>query len=218
MNRRLVEGLREELADLYMQSCATVPTAESPREKCSGERTPGEKSPGEKSPRGAYRRPDRSRFLTRLTADMRRPGFAMVLAEADGLVGCAYGFPVRGDGSWGLGFDGALPLGMEQLTRSGRAFAFTDILVRPPPQGRELARRLQKRLLTDHRASLGVTSVDQADVTTLAALRSWGWLDAGDVWRPAGPTVFRVLILPFGEQTLARPDELARHAWTRWPD
>ncbi|MFE7170262.1 hypothetical protein [Streptomyces sp. NPDC057616] len=74
LNRRLVEDLREDLAGLYVES-----------------RVP---APGD-----AYRRPGRQDFLNRLAADMGRPGFAMVIAESDGLMRCAFGFPVRGDGS-----------------------------------------------------------------------------------------------------------------------
>ena len=41
----------------------------------------------ETAPHEAYRRPSRRRFLNRLASDIRRPGFAMVIAETDGLVG-----------------------------------------------------------------------------------------------------------------------------------
>lgn len=106
LNRWLVEGLREDLAVLYMRS-RTTPS---------------------RDPNG---RPSRQNFLNRLTEDMRRPGFAMVIAETDSLRGCAFGFPVGG-GSWWLGFDGALPRSIEQLTVSGNVFAFAGILVRGP--------------------------------------------------------------------------------------
>ncbi|MEI5098487.1 hypothetical protein RB200_07160 [Streptomyces sp. PmtG] len=194
VNRWLVEDLRQDLADLYVASCGT--------------------DPGEE-----YRSPSREDFLNRLTDDVRRPGFAMVIAETDGLVGCVFGFPVPGDGFWWLGFDGALPRSIEQLTRSDRVFAITNILVRPHPQvqGRDLARRLQGRVLTDHQASLGTTLVDQADRRALQSFRSWGWQDLGEIWRPTGHTMFRVLVLPLGERTVARLEGLARHAWTRWP-
>ncbi|MDC0770702.1 hypothetical protein [Streptomyces sp. HD] len=178
LNRRLVEGLREDLAGLYVES--RVPTAGD-----------------------AYCRPGRQDFLNRLTADMGRPGFAMVIAESDGLMGCAFGFPVRGDGSWWLGFDGVLPRGVGQLTVSGNVFAFGDILIRPHPQDRELAHRVQERLLTDHQATLGATLVDGADHPALAALRSWGWLDVGELRRPLGVTTFRALVFPLGERTTA---------------
>lgn len=183
LSRWLVEGLHEDLARLYAESRATPPG-------------------------DPYRRPSRENFLNRLTADMRRPGFAMVIAETDSLTGCAFGFPVGGDGSWWLGFDGALPRSIEQLTASGSVFAFADILIRPHPQDRELARRVQERLLTDHQASLGATLVDRADRQALAAFRSWGWLDVGELRRPAGATTFRALVLPFGERTTARLEGL----------
>ncbi|MEU9172135.1 hypothetical protein AB0D34_30815 [Streptomyces sp. NPDC048420] len=183
LNRWLVEDLRDDLADLYAESRTTAPG-------------------------DAYRSPSRQNLLNRLTADMRRPGFAMVIAETDSLMGCAFGFPVRGDGSWWLGFDGALPRGIEQLTVSGNVFAFADILIRPHPQDRELARRVQERLLTDHQATLGATLVDRADHPTLAVLRSWGWLDIGELRRPLGATTFRALVLTLGERTTARLEGL----------
>ncbi|MEV5777912.1 hypothetical protein AB0L49_43045 [Streptomyces antimycoticus] len=183
LNRWLAEGLREDLADLYVESRVTAPG-------------------------DPYRRPSHKNFLGRLTTDMRRLGFGMVIAGTDSLTGCAFGFPVRGDGSWWLGFEGPLPRSIEQLTAAGNAFVFDDILIGPHPQDRGLARRLQGRLLTDHQASLGATLVDQADRPTLAALRSWGWLDVGELRRPAGSTTFRALIFPLGERIMARLDGL----------
>ncbi len=197
-NRRLAQSLGGELADLYVASRKT-------------------------SPRDPYRRTDRTdrtdrqSFLNRLASDIRRPGFAMVIAETDGLVGCAFGFPVRGDGFWWPGFDGALPRGIEQLAESGSVFAIVDTLVRPHPRDQDVARRLQERLLTDHRASLGATLVDRADHLTLSALHSWGWLDAGVVWKSTSATVHRVLVLPLGERAAAKLEGLADDPWTRWP-
>ncbi|GCB42755.1 hypothetical protein SNL152K_38 [Streptomyces sp. NL15-2K] len=178
-----MDGLREDLVALYVESRATPPG-------------------------DPYRRPSRQNFLNRLTVDMRRPGFAMVIAETDSLTGCAFGFPVGGDGSWWLGFDGVLPRSVEQLTVSDHIFAFADILIRPHPQDREPARCLQEWLPTDHQVSLGATLVDRADRQALAALRSWGWLDIGELRRPAGATTFRALVLPFGERTTARLEGL----------
>jgi hypothetical protein len=76
---------------------------------------------------------------------------------------------------------------------------------------------LQERLLTDQQATLGATLVDRADRPTLTALRSWGWLDLGEIWRPISDTVLRVLVLPVGELTAVRLEGLANDAWTRWP-
>ncbi|WP_225859088.1 hypothetical protein [Streptomyces albicerus] len=174
VNCSLAQDLGGKLADLYVDARET-------------------------SPSETYRAPGRQDFLNRLTGDIRRPGFAMAIAETDCLVGCTYGFPVRSDGFWWLGFDGALPRSIEQLTESGNVFAITDILVRPHPQDQDMARRLQERLLSDHQATLGATLVDQADHPALTALRSWGWLDVGEIWRPVSATLLRVLVLPLGE-------------------
>ncbi|MEV5355650.1 hypothetical protein ACIPM2_06750 [Streptomyces sp. NPDC086081] len=123
----------------------------------------------------------RSAFLRRLAADLRRPGFELVIAESTELTGCAYGFPVRGDGPWWEGLDGFLPGDVLRTAASGRLFAISVILV-PPRVRREnqsrpwnLARRLQRRLLTDHGAALGVMLVSRSDGRTTEALRSWGW-------------------------------------------
>lgn len=191
VNRRMAQDLGEELADLYLASHETPP-------------------------RAAYRRPGRRHFLNRLASDVRRPGFAMVVAETDHLVGCAFGFPIRNDGFWWLGYDGALPHSIGQLTGSDRVLRVTDVLVSPHPRDKSVARRLQERLLTDQRATLGATLVDRADQPTLTTLRSWGWLDVGEIWRPVSATVLRVLVLPVGARTAARPADPAHGAWTRW--
>lgn len=183
LNRWLVESLREDLVDLYGESRATAPG-------------------------DPYRCPSRQNFSDRLTTDMRRPGFAMVVAETDGLTGCAFGFPVGGDGSWWLGFEGTLPRDVGQLTVSGGVFAFAGIMIRPHPQDRGIARHVQERLLTDRQASLGATLVDQDDRPTLAALRSWGWRDIGELRRPLGATTFRALVYPLGERATARLEGL----------
>ena len=128
VNHWPAQGLGGELADLYVDH-------------------------HEASAAEAHRSRSRQDFLNRLTGDIRRAGFAMVIAETDHLVGCAFGFPVCGDGFWWLGFDGPLPQSLERLTASGGVFAITDILVRPHPQDQDVARRLQERLLSDHQAS-----------------------------------------------------------------
>ncbi|WP_405848633.1 hypothetical protein [Streptomyces sp. NBC_01518] len=145
VNHWLAQGLSGELADLYVDS-------------------------RERSAAAAHRSRSRQDFLNRLTGDIRRPGFAMVIAETDHLVGCAFGFPVHGDGFWWLGFDGALPQSIEQLTASGGVFSITDILIRPQDQG--VGHRLQERLLSNHQASLGATLVDPDDHPTLPSPRS----------------------------------------------
>ena len=127
------------------------------------------------------------------------PGFGLLVAEAAGpagatvLTGCAYGFSVHGAGPRRQGLDGYLPENLLRIAALGRLFAIADILVerrvRTQDQSREwnLARRLQKRLLSDHPAALGVTLVDRGDVDAYEALLSWGWrclpAEAGGVSR-----------------------------------
>ncbi|MFI1165067.1 hypothetical protein ACH4UM_15985 [Streptomyces sp. NPDC020801] len=144
----------------------------------------------------------RAAFLRRLAADVRRPGFELLIAETTTLTGCAYGFPVLGDGPWWEGFDGHLPGSLLRLAALGRLFVVSGILV-PPRVRRQyqdrawnLARRLQGRLLTDHGAAVGVTLVNRSDEETFEALRSWGWryvAEDGPRTPPPGP--FRVLVL-----------------------
>ncbi|MGX5184671.1 hypothetical protein ACWKT5_18050 [Streptomyces avermitilis] len=207
LNRWQAETLREDLADLYVESFQA---------------RPGEEYRG------------REAFLRRLTGDIRRPGFALLIAEDTAFAGCAYGFPVRREGTWWRGFDGPLPRSVEQLTASGHVFAITEIVVHPHAQDPDLARRLQERLITDHHASLGATMVDQADAATCDAFLSWGWRDIGAVRRPsdpvtrrpsdpavrrpADPAALRVLVLPLGPRTAARPDGLAHENRTQRPD
>jgi hypothetical protein len=191
LNRWQAEGLREDLADLYVESSAA--------------------SPGEEFH-------DRQKFLLRLADDVQLPGFDMLVAEARSLTGCAFGVPVSRDGSWWQGFHGPLPQNLEQLTASGHVFAILDTVVHPHQHSHGLARRLQERLLGDHEASLGVTLVEQSDLSVRAAFTAWGWQEAGQIHRMPGPTAFQVLVLPLGERTSAHPDGLAHNDRTQRPE
>jgi hypothetical protein len=196
LSRWQAEDQREDLADLYVESSvAAVGDGYSSREG----------------------------FLGRLTEDVRRPGFDMMIAEAtvpgeaSVLVGAAFGFPVRRDGTWWRGFHGPLPHRIDQLTASGHVFAITDIVVHRHERERGLAGHLQDRLLTDHQSSLGVTMVSPTDITGYAAFRSWGWQDIGEFHLPPDTTVLRALTLPMGDRSAANPDGLAHNAGTERP-
>ncbi|MFI7499173.1 hypothetical protein ACIBVL_11800 [Streptomyces sp. NPDC049687] len=200
LNRWQAETLREDLADLYVESSRAQP----------GERYRG-----------------REAFLRRLTGAVRRPGFALLIAESTAFAGCVYGFPVPREGTWWRGFDGPLPRSVEQLTASGHVFAITETLVHPHTDDRGIARRLQQRLLADHHASLGATLVDQADPAVCDAFLSWGWQDIGlvrrpsdqQVLRPSDPVVLRALVLPpgLGPGPAAHRDGLAHENRTQRP-
>ena len=156
LSRRQIEDRFQDLGDLY--------------EETSG---------------GGARTGNRSRtaFLRRLAGDVRRPGFALLIAENTTLTACAYGFPVRGTDPWWQGCDADLPRSLHGLAVTGRLFAVSGIVV--PPRVRthyqdrdwNLARRLQRRLLADHAPALGVALVPRTDTETLAAYRAWGWQD-----------------------------------------
>ncbi|MFC8517728.1 hypothetical protein [Streptomyces sp. NPDC057257] len=164
LTRRQVDDRMRELGELYTNTSSHQVRASDASVQCRS---------------AAFRR--------RLAGHMRRPGFELLVAEtagpsgAIGLTACAYGFPLRGDGPWWDGLDGYLPESLLRLAAFGRVFAIADILVerrvRTQDQSREwnLARRLQRRLLSDHAAALGVTLVDRGNADTLEALLSWGW-------------------------------------------
>lgn len=144
----------------------------------------------------------RSAFLRRLAADARRPGFELLIAETTALTGCAYGFPARRDGPRWEGFGGYVPGTLLRLAEAGRLFVVCEIVVPPRVRSQNqsrpwnLARRMQRRLLTDHGATCGVTLVNRFGDETVRALRSWGWRYLeGDSARTAPLGPFRLLVL-----------------------
>ncbi|MFI1533337.1 hypothetical protein [Streptomyces anandii] len=147
----------------------------------------------------------RAAFLRHLAADARRPGFSLLIAETTVLTGYAYGFPVGGAGSWWAGFDGHDRGRLLHRVAPGQLFVVSGIVVasRVRRECRDrawnLARRLQRRLLADHGAALGVTSVEALDVGAFETLRSWGWRSAADdTFTAIPPGSCRVLVLAAG--------------------
>ncbi|WP_445527138.1 STAS domain-containing protein [Streptomyces cyslabdanicus] len=177
LTRWQAEDMREDIADLAAESVAG---------------TPGE----------AYH--DRGDFLRRLAVTAHRPGFALLVAETTVLVGCAFGFPVGPDGSGRLGFDGTLQEAIQRLTSRARFVVLTQVVAHPHAQHRDIARRLQQRLLTDLHSSLGVTLLHPADQAGQAAFSSWGWQNMGEVVGLPGPVAPCVLSLPVEGQSPAR--------------
>ncbi|MDF3140104.1 MULTISPECIES: STAS domain-containing protein [unclassified Streptomyces] len=169
LSRWQVEGVREDIADLAMASVAG---------------TPGE----------AFH--DRADFVRRLAVSAHRPGFALLVAETTVLVGCAYGFPVGPDGSGRRGFDRTLQESIQRLTACARFVVLTQVVAHPHAQHRDIARRLQQRLLTDRRAVLGVALLHPFDQAGQAAFESWGWQNFGEIIGLPGPVAPCVLVLP----------------------
>ncbi|MFI7501318.1 STAS domain-containing protein [Streptomyces sp. NPDC049687] len=169
LSRWQAEGVREDIADLAAESVAGTP-------------------------REAYH--DRGDFLRRLAVGSHRPGFAVLVAETTALVGCAFGCPVGPGGSGRQGVDGALQDSVQRLTSQARFVVLTQVVAHPHPQRRDIARRLQQRLLADLRSSLGVTLLHPADRAGQAAFSSWGWQNMGEVVGLPGPVAPCLLILP----------------------
>jgi GNAT superfamily N-acetyltransferase len=133
---------------------------------------------------GEYR--DRQSFLIRFEQHVQRAGFDMVVADAGGLVGCAYGFRVDRTGEWWSGFRGGLPTEIEELTASGRAFLLAELMILPGHRRRGIATRLGERLLARLDPDLIVAAVDRAEdagrVNTAAeTLHAWGWSKLGEL-------------------------------------
>ncbi|MFF7238192.1 STAS domain-containing protein [Streptomyces collinus] len=177
LTRRQAEDMREDIADLAAESVAG---------------TVGE----------AFH--DRADFLRRLAVASHRPGFALLVAETTVLVGCAFGSPVGSDGSDGRQGGGMLQEIIQRLTSRARFVVLTQVVAHPHAQHRDIARRLQQRLLTDLHSSLGVTLLHPADQAGQAAFSSWGWQNMGEVVGLHGAVAPCVLTLSAEGQPLAR--------------
>ncbi|MFF3733434.1 STAS domain-containing protein [Streptomyces sp. NPDC002476] len=177
LTRWQAEDMREDLADLAAESVAGTP--------CE-----------------AYH--DRGDFLHRLAVMAHRPGFALLVAETTVLVGCSFGFPVGPDGSGRRRFDGTLQESIQRLTSRARFVVLTQVVAYPHAQHRDIARRLQQRLLTDLHSSLGVALLHPADHAGQAAFSSWGWQNMGEVVGLPGLVTPCVLILPLEGLSPAR--------------
>lgn len=169
LTRWQTEGVEQDIADLAMASVAD---------------TPGASFHG------------RGEFLRHLAVSARRPGFALLVAETTVLVGCAYGFPLGPDGPGRRGFDRLLQESIQRLTTYARFVVLTQVVARPHAQRRDIARRLQQRLLTDRHTALGVALLHPADQAGQAAFESWGWQNMGQVVGLSGPIAPCVLTLP----------------------
>jgi hypothetical protein len=169
LTRWQTEGVEEDIADLAMASVAD---------------TPGTSFHG------------RGEFLRHLAVSARRPGFALLVAETTVLVGCAYGFPLGPDGSGRRGFDRLLQESIQRLTTYARFVVLTQVVAHPHAQRRDIARRLQQRLLTDRHTALGVALLHPTDQAGHAAFESWGWQNMGQVVGLPGPIAPCVLTLP----------------------
>ncbi|MFJ4713517.1 GNAT family N-acetyltransferase [Streptomyces sp. NPDC088785] len=144
---------------------------------------------------------DRGGFLRRFERHGGRDGFDMTVADAPGLVGCAYGYRLDRDGAWWNDSSVEVSPQTEELTASGRVFALAELMVLPGHRRRGVATRLAELLLARHAPDLVVAAVDP-DVAAAGfreLLRAWGWKE-----------------LP-GTRATGRTDRDGREVWARGP-
>ncbi|KUO15396.1 hypothetical protein AQJ91_41315 [Streptomyces dysideae] len=152
---------------------------------------------------------DRQAFLDRFEQDVQRPDFDMVVADAAGLVGCAYGFRIARTGAWWSGLRGELPEDIEELTASGRMFLLAELMVLPAHRRTGIATRLGERLLARLDADLIVAAVyrtgdETEDDAAADVLHSWGWSKLG-------------ALDPRAARDSSGPGPAARDVWIRRP-
>lgn len=163
LSRWQAETQREALADLYAQTHAGGPGA--------GVRDGG--GPGRAYGEGEAAR---ARFLRRFAADVRRPGFDMVIAGAEErLTGCAYGFTADRFSGWWQELTGTLPPEVAELRSAGGLFVVSEMMVRPAERRFGIATRLRELLLLRAPSPWSVALVPTGDDTAAATYRAWGW-------------------------------------------
>lgn len=140
-----------------------------------------------------YQRP---RFRRQLEGHMRAPRWEIAVAEDDGeVLGFAYGFALSPTTAWWKGLIGDVPEGFVMETGQ-RTFALSELNVRRSCQGRGLAGRLYRELLSN-RTEERATLLTEPDNAAHAIYAHWGWSKVAKL-RPSweGAPVFDVLILP----------------------
>ncbi|MFJ8825901.1 hypothetical protein ACIREE_29545 [Streptomyces sp. NPDC102467] len=120
---------------------------------------------------------DRRKFQRRFEQHVQNDGFDMVVADAPGLVGCAYGYRLERDGAWWADFPVEVTPQTEELTASGRVFALTELMVLPTHRRLGVATRLGNLLLSRLSQDLVVAGVDRDRAATgiTELFRAWGW-------------------------------------------
>ena len=139
------------------------------------------------------------RFRDRLTRYMISPGFALVTARADDLVGYAFGYLLQPDARWWAGLLDPVP--PDVLTETGsRTFAVNEIHVRPSWRGQGIATGVHSRLVHSgdwERATLLV----RQDNDARHQYTHWGYTQLSRLKPfPDSPT-YLALVLPIDTST-----------------
>ena len=133
-------------------------------------------------------------FLERLEALRHEPGFALLTAEADQLVGFVLGVTLLTNTSWWSDLVAPLPPDVTEEW-PGRTFAVLELLVRAGWRGRGVGRALHHRLLSGrHEERATLTALPEAKPAQAAYAR-WGWQRIGQRRNPLpGSPVFDILL------------------------
>jgi GNAT superfamily N-acetyltransferase len=165
---------------------------------------------------------DRQGFLNRLEQHVQHTGFDMMVADAVGTIGCAYGFRVPPTGEWWADFRGELPAGVEELTASGRTFLLAELMVLPAHRRLGIATRLIEQLLIRLNAELVVaTTARSGDSDSDSDANSTGGADGdGDSGpKSAAEETFRAW--GWSRSGVSAPgaglDTVTRDVWIRRP-
>ncbi|MFI5803753.1 GNAT family N-acetyltransferase [Streptomyces sp. NPDC051561] len=119
---------------------------------------------------------DRRAFLTRFADDVQRPGFDMLIATTGTvLVGCIYGYLPDRQGGWWYGRHDIAPREIGQLPDSGKLFTIAELMVAPTHRRRNIAGRLQERLLVRVDADRVTTLIESSNTAAKAAYAAWSW-------------------------------------------
>ncbi len=136
-----------------------------------------------------------------LDAQVRRPGFAVVVAEAEDVsVGFAYGYTMTPEmRRWQRVIQPhaeRLPVG---VLGGGRVFTLMEFGVLSSWRGRGVGRALHDALLAERAEPVAILTVRPDAVAAQAAYRAWGWFKVGHLAREDGPG-YDVLVRQLDEQ------------------
>jgi ribosomal protein S18 acetylase RimI-like enzyme len=138
------------------------------------------------------------RFLERFDSYSRAPGFEFVLARSprsagDEVAGYAFGYTLPERSRWWSGMIDQLPAGFAAETGQ-RTFAVIELHVREVWQGRGVASRLHRELLTS-RTEQRATLLVRQDNPARAVYERWGYRSVGRQQPYPDSPVYEVLVL-----------------------
>jgi len=135
-------------------------------------------------------------FAGQLRVWRRQQGFALAQARRGGyLVGCAAGMPLGPSTSWWKDLTAPVPAEVT-AEHPGRAFALTELLVRPPWRRQGIAGSLHDLLLDGRPGERATLAVLPGAIAAQMAFRTWGWSRVARTRGPQdGAPVLDVLVI-----------------------